>query len=519
MQHDDDIKGINRRGFLTGAATGAAALAVGAASKADAQSAAARGAAGAPAPTARSLARDAGDAQPSVPARAIRRAGSDLMTQVLRDLDIEYVAANPGSSFEGLQESLINYGDPPNVRPEFITALHEESAVDMADGYAKAQGRPMCVLLHGTIGVQHGSMALYQAYYAGTPMVVLAGRDDGFIPAHTADDMAAMVRSYTKWDAQPTTLAACLDALQEAYRQAVTPPTGPALVVVDIELQKQEAGRLEVPRYRPPQIAGVDQGTAREIAAALLAADNPRIEVGHLRTHDGVKRAVELAELVGASTGTRATAGPMSFPQRHPLTGPGADPKYDYRLGLETGPADVALVGPRVASLQAQRDVMKIGFGGLRASAPASGPFAPRDPGIERTIAIDAEASLPAIIEEARRRLTRGQRRKIEQRSARHAEANQRAYVAALKQALEKKRIGWDASPVSTARVYAELWPRRAISPAHIIGSFGRTTGLTATWAGRAPAAWVTARAPRPARDSLPVSGAGSSSTFKPTAT
>jgi thiamine pyrophosphate-dependent acetolactate synthase large subunit-like protein len=174
------------------------------------------------------------------------------MVQTLRDLGIEFVAANPGSSFEGLQESIANYGDPPNRMPEFITALHEETSVDMASGYAKAEGKPMCAMLHGTIGLQHAAMAIYQAYYAGTPMLLIAGRDDGFIQAHTANDMAGIVRSFTKWDAQPTTLAGCLDALQEAYRQAITPPTGPTLVVIDIELQKQEAGELQVPSIGRP---------------------------------------------------------------------------------------------------------------------------------------------------------------------------------------------------------------------------------------------------------------------------
>ena len=204
---------LNRRGFLkgaAGAAGGAAAVALGTAEQAKAAAAAPA----VPAPTPAQIDRDAGFIEPALPPRAAVRPGSDLMVQVLRDLGIEYVASNPGSSFEGLQESLVNYGEPPNVRPEFITALHEETAVDMANGYGKAQGKPMCALLHGTIGLQHASMAIYQAYYAGTPMLIIAGRDDGFIQAHTADDMGALVRSYTKWDAQPKTLAESLTAIQ-----------------------------------------------------------------------------------------------------------------------------------------------------------------------------------------------------------------------------------------------------------------------------------------------------------------
>ncbi len=118
--------------------------------------------------------------------RKITRPGSDLMVQTLQDLGIEYAAANPGSSFEGFQESFINYGNPPNVMPEWITALHEESAVTMAHGYAKAEGKPMLAVLHGTIGIQHAAMSIYQAYYDRVPVVMMAGNDADFIPAHTA---------------------------------------------------------------------------------------------------------------------------------------------------------------------------------------------------------------------------------------------------------------------------------------------------------------------------------------------
>ena len=476
-QRKNSSGSLNRRGFLkgaAGAAGGAAAAALGTAEQAKAAAAAPTAV---PAPTPAQLDRDSGLIEPTLPTRAAVRPGSDLMVQVLRDLGIEYVASNPGSSFEGLQESLVNYGEPPNVRPEFITALHEETAVDMANGYGKAQGKPICALLHGTIGLQHASMAIYQAYYAGTPMLIIAGRDDGFIQAHTADDMAALVRSYTKWDAQPKTLAESLTAIQEAYRQAITPPCAPTLVILDTELQKEEAGTLQVPRYQPPVIATIDATTAREIAALLLAANNPRIEVGQLRTPEGVALAVQLAERIGASTSTRATAGPMSFPQRHPLCGPGADTRYDFRLGLEVGPADVALIGPRVASLHTLRDKGGIGFGGLRATNAAAA--APGE-AIKRSIALDAEASLSLIIAAVDAAVTPAQRALIASRSAKHASVNQESYVSGLKQSLLVKRKGWDNSPVSTARIYAELWPLLAnedwclASPSNFSGSHHR---------------------------------------------
>src|SRR5205814_6414674 len=276
----------------------------------------------------RQIERDAGNARPPLSVRAITRPGSDLMVQVLKDMGVEYVAANPGSSFEGLQESLINYGTPPNRMPELITALHEESAVTMAHGYGKAEGKPLVALQHGTIAIQHAAMSIYQAYYDRTPVLLLAGRDEGFIAAHTANDMAGMVRSFTKWDAQPKTLEESLTAIQRAYNEAITPPQAPTLVVLDIELQKEEAKTAKVPAYRAPQIAGIESAHAKEIAKGLVDAQNPRIAVGRLRTPEGVRRAVELAEMVGASTSTSATGGPMSFPQRHPLCGPGANTSY-----------------------------------------------------------------------------------------------------------------------------------------------------------------------------------------------
>ncbi len=451
---------LNRRGFLKGAAAGAAASA--ASLVTDTPQAAAQGgastAAAVPAPTQEQVARDAAAVRPPVSVRAVQRPGSDLMVQVLKDMELEYAAGNPGSSFEGLQESFINYGNPPNKMPEFITALHEESAVTMAHGYGKAEGKPMIALLHGTIGVQHAAMSIYQAYYDRTPVLMIAGRDEGFIQAHTAHDMAAMVRSFTKWDAQPKTLEQSLAALQRAYNEAITPPMGPTLVVLDTELQKEEARELKIPAYRPPQIAGIDLAKAREIAKGLLDAQNPRIEVRRLRTAQGVKLSVELAELVGASAGTGATTGPMSFPQRHPLCGPGPSTAYDYTLGLEIPAAQASIIGPGLATLL-ERDSANIGFGGIAPAAGGRGARGGAAPANATAIQADAEASLPLLIEEVKRQLTPDKRRIIEERKARHAEANQKARIEALTQAVQTKRNGWDSSPVATARIYAELWP------------------------------------------------------------
>jgi acetolactate synthase-1/2/3 large subunit len=447
---------VDRRGFLKNAAAGAAVLVTTTPLVEGQQSngTAAAPAGGVPAPTQAALDREAGNIRPPARARKITRPGSDLMVQTIKELGIEFVAANPGSSFEGLQESFINYGNPPNVMPEFITALHEESAVTMAHGYAKAEGKPMLALLHGTIGIQHGAMSIYQAYQDRTPILMIAGNDPDFIQAHTAHDMAGMVRSYTKWDAQPKTLDETLRGIQRAYNEAVTAPMGPTLVVIDSEIQKDNAISATVPNYVPPTHATADSTQVKQIARGLVDAQNPRIAVGRLRTQEGVKRAVELAELVGASTSTAATNGPMSFPQRHPLCGPGASAEYDYTLGLEMPGAQASITGPATSKLSG-RDLLGIGFGGLNGAATGRGGQADSAPRIEA----DAEASVPLIIEEVKRQLTAEKKARIQERAAKHTRANHDARLAEVTLAVETKRAGWNGSPISTVRLYAELWP------------------------------------------------------------
>jgi acetolactate synthase I/II/III large subunit len=461
---------VGRRGFLrnaaAGAAAGAAALVTPPLVNAQAQNtgtaAPSPGAAGVPAPTQAQIDRETGNVRPPATVHTITRPGSDLMVQTIRELGIEYVAANPGSSFEGLQESFINYGNPPNRMPEFITALHEESAVTMAHGYAKAEGKPMLALLHGTIGIQHGAMSVYQAYYDRVPVLMIAGNDPDFIAAHTAHDMAGMVRSYTKWDAEPKTIDEALVAIQRAYNEAITPPMGPTLVVLGSEIQKDNAPNTKIPAYKPPVFVTIDATRAKEIAKSLVEAQNPRIAVGRLRTPEGVQRSVELAELVGASTSTAATGGPMSFPQRHHLCGPGADTTYDYTLGLETGGAQASITGPALSKTAATRDSVHIGFGGTVPGAGGRGGGGRGGRGgaaAAPPIEADAEASLPLIIEEVKRQLTSDQKARIQARIAKHKTANHEARLTAITQAVESKRAGWNGTPISTARIYAELWP------------------------------------------------------------
>jgi acetolactate synthase-1/2/3 large subunit len=141
--------GFDRRSFLKGAALTAAAIGT-----QFAQAIPAR-AEGGEEETAGAAAKD----------KAIKRPGSDFMVDVIKATGIEYIASNPGSSFRSLHESIVNYGG--NKKPEFLTCMHEESSVAMAHGYAKAAGKPMGMLAHGTVGLQHATMAVYNAWATG----------------------------------------------------------------------------------------------------------------------------------------------------------------------------------------------------------------------------------------------------------------------------------------------------------------------------------------------------------------
>ena len=378
------------------------------------------------------------------------------MVQILKDLNIEYIAANPASSFEALQESIVNYGSPPNTMPELITALHEESAVDMAHGYAKAQGHPMAVMLHGTVGLQHASMAIYQCYHDKTPVVIIVGRDDKFFrQEQTANDIAGITRAFTKWDSQPTTLQEALKDIQTAFNEAITPPMGPTVIVLDTDIQKEEVGQLKIPKYNKPEILAISKRNATKIAKNLMGAQNPRIHVGRLRTHEGINKAIELAEITGSSVRTSATSGPLSFPERHPLCGEGYNQDYDYILGLESDGKNTSIQGPTLLSRADKRDLSNIGFGFIR--KPVIPPR--RDLSGENDLTADAEASIPIIIEEYKRILKADDISDTAEKIRLDTSANIRKHEKDLKQTLNKKRKGWDSSPVSLGRLYAELWP------------------------------------------------------------
>ena len=347
---------VDRRRFLKGAAVSAAALvATGTAPVAVAQGPGqelnpARPAPGGPPNTQLSADTEAPPRRPS--SRLIEHPASDFMVDVIKSLGFEYVALNPGSSFEGLHESIINYGN--NKMPELLTCCHEESAVAMAHGFAKIEGKPMLAVVHGNIGLQHAAMAIYNAYADRVPVFIIAGnwrdagsRANGVNSYHSAQDMALIVRDYVKWDDEPASLAAFAESAVRAYKIAMTPPMEPVLIVLDHDMQERPLPEspIRIPRLTMPSFPVGEPGAVREAARLLVSAENPRINAGRAaRTPNGIALLVELAELLQAPVNGGGDR--VNFPSRHPLAGQG-DGAADVILNLEVqGGGDRVSAGP-----------------------------------------------------------------------------------------------------------------------------------------------------------------------------
>jgi len=188
--------------------------------------------------------------------------GSDVVAEVLRDLAIPYVALNPGASYRGLHDSLVNHLG--NRQPQMLLVLHEEHAVAIGHGYAKVTGQPLAAVLHSNVGLMHGTMAIFNAWCDRLPVIVLGAT--GPVDAvkrrpwidwiHTARDQGALVRPYTKWDDQPASAGAAQEALVRAYQIACTAPRGPVYINLDASIQEEALAsppaRWPVERYAPP---------------------------------------------------------------------------------------------------------------------------------------------------------------------------------------------------------------------------------------------------------------------------
>jgi acetolactate synthase I/II/III large subunit len=419
--------------------------------------------------------------------------GGDFMVDVFKTLDIDYLAMNCASSFRGLHEAVLNHGG--NVKPEILTCPHEEIAVHMAQGYAKIEGKPMAMICHGVVGLQHASMALYNAWCDRVPVIAMGGnimeankRGPGAEWVHAAIDPAAMLRDFVKWDDQPTTLQHFAESAVRAYKIATTPPMAPVVLSLDGELQEnpiEDAESLRIPKFSkviPPQ---GDSAALAELAKMLVAAENPVLLVDRVaRTPVGMPRLIELAETLQCAVVDNV--GRMNFPSRHPLNQSfrrsvlaqadvivamevnelwGSLSAFDDRIVRTSRP--IYKKTAKIATLGSRDLYMKANYQDLG-----------RYQEVDLTIAGDAEASLPTLIEQVKRLVDDGKKSAFAARGKKLAAA----HAAMVEQAKSDATIGWDASPITTARMCAEVYAQIKDEDWSLVGSSIRLTWPHRLW-------------------------------------
>jgi thiamine pyrophosphate-dependent acetolactate synthase large subunit-like protein len=255
--------------------------------------------------------------------------GSDAAAAVLRRLDIPYIALNPGASYRGLHDSIVNYLG--NRAPQMLLSLHDENAVSIAQGYWKASGRMMAAALHANVGLMHAAMPIFNAWCDRAPVLILgatgpwdaAKRRPWIDWIHTCSDQGALIRNYTKWDNQPGSVAAAMEALLRAAQIAQTAPYGPVYVNLDCTLQERKIGAMpelpDVMRYAPP--APVQPAPETVVAAARLLSEakNPVMLAGRCsRSLEAWEARVALAEKLNMRVLTNIKLA-AAFPTDHRL--------------------------------------------------------------------------------------------------------------------------------------------------------------------------------------------------------
>jgi acetolactate synthase I/II/III large subunit len=402
-----------------------------------------------------------------------KRSGSDFMVDVLKTLDIDYIASLPASTFRGLQESLLNYG--MNTKPEFILCLHEECTVAMAHAYAKVARKPMACMIHSTVGLQHAAMAIYNAYADRAPVLVIAGNIQNpstrrpFVEwNHAALDQNALVRDFTKWDAEPQSLQDCAESLIRGYDLATTVPMGPVLVTLDADLQEdplspEKEQKLRIPKLHMRAQPQGDDAAVAEAARLLVAAEDPVIYVNRYgRTERAPALLVELAELVHAPV--IDGRGRMNFPSRHKYNHSSrreaALREADLILALE--PVELwglthdvkDLIGRPTVKLNRRPNLKIVHVGSEGLLVKSNFGEIQRYGEADLSIPGDAEATMPSLIAAVKRELTPARTTVLESRGAKLAAMRPQLLEADRKAAV----VGWDASPISVARTTMEVW-------------------------------------------------------------
>lgn len=255
--------------------------------------------------------------------------GSDVVAAALREQKFPYVCLNPGASYRGLHDSIVNYLG--NEDPRMVVCLHEEHAIAIAHGYAQVTDEPICAIVHSNVGLLHATMAIFNAWCARVPVLILGAtgpvdstrRRPWIDWIHTSADQGGAVRNFTKWDDQPGSPAAAQESIRRATMIARTRPRGPVYINLDVGMQEQEytewpeiwdAGRFHAPEEPVPAPGDLD-----EALDILQGAKNPVIFSGRTSRDEAAwAERIQLAEALGAKVYTLSGDG-ASFPTSHPL--------------------------------------------------------------------------------------------------------------------------------------------------------------------------------------------------------
>lgn len=254
---------------------------------------------------------------------------SDIAAEMLRQLNIPFVALNPGASYRGFHDSLVNYLG--NSDPQMIMCLHEDHVVAIAHGYAKASDKPMGAVLHSNVGLMHGLMGLFNAYCDRVPMIVV-GATGPVAPEkrrpwidwiHTSKDQGAMLRNYIKWDDEPRSAQGVVEAFLRGYQMTVTAPAAPVYICLDAGLQEEAVEEVvaipDVARYRPAAPPAAPATDVAAVAELIRNAKNPVFLFGRgSRQQAHWDARVAVTELAGASVITSQRERAV-FPTQHPL--------------------------------------------------------------------------------------------------------------------------------------------------------------------------------------------------------
>ena len=352
--------------------------------------------------------------------------------------------------------------------------MHEESGVGIAHGYFKVTGKPLMTMVHGTVGLMHATMAIYNAFCDRVPVVIIGGNDmdaahrpPGVPTFHSAQDINLIVRDYTKWDDTPVSLQAFAQSMVRGYKIAMTPPYGPVAISLDAGLQQEPitehvAHGLYIPKFTMPSPPAGEMGAVKEAARLLVNAENPVIVADRsARSQEGVQLLVQLAELLQAQVVDQGNR--MNFPNTHYLSRPaGVVSGADVIMGLELsdfwGTVNAYTdngqhgVGENSAKIKATTKLISISS--VDTLTKSNYQDFQRFQSVDISMPADAQATLPTLIEAVKSVMTPERARAIEGR----AEKAKKAYADIRQRERATAAIAWDASPLSTARLCMEIY-------------------------------------------------------------